>query len=515
MKLEREKGRDLNKGDIQARWLKAREARSRMNPNGIFTQIFATGLLRRIPSFCVAVRKELTKSDQVELATVGKPFCRSYYLLVPLTFNDGARWIIRIPACGTPTQFEFSASAALRSEALTMRLIRQKTSIPVPEVIAFDASLDNELGCPYILESFVEGISLYDCWFNKAISTEQLHIRRTRVLYELAHAMAELGQFSFDCGGTPIFDQGDNLISVGPMRSVDHKGMLDRLTSGEKDNQSALYFNAGPFSEPWKFYLQSIVREKESQQPLQEGLRGLLLLFLDWIPNFRGCGDKFVLTHPDLDIANVIVSEDGHLQGIIDWVGIAAVPRSIGNESYPTWLTRDWDLAMHGSNEGMKRKIRPAGLWEDSPETLHLFRKLYQSMIRSHVASKHGQIFSTLQILEHFDISSSLTAQSHFIKNLLIAAGNPTDRFEIVKKFVDEILKWTRKDPVLTGILEPNSCIGPGEDTTCQNLDVFTISNALANGEMNPQQIAVLKSGFDALLSSEARSLPLGVNKIG
>jgi hypothetical protein len=113
--------------------------------------------LRRIPKFCVDVPKEFIKSDQVELTAAGQPLRGSYHVLV------GARWILKIPACGTPTQFDSSASAAVRSEALIMRLIRRETSIPILEVFAFDTSLDNELGCPYNLMSFVEVIPLYDC----------------------------------------------------------------------------------------------------------------------------------------------------------------------------------------------------------------------------------------------------------------------------------------------------------------------------------------------------------------
>jgi hypothetical protein len=86
-------------------------------------------------------------------------------------------------------------------------------------------------------------------------------------LEDLAQALAELGRFSFDSKGMPSFDQDDNLKGIGPMRSVDHKGMLDRMTSGERSDGSVLYFDAGPFSEPRVFYLQPIVRERKPQQP--------------------------------------------------------------------------------------------------------------------------------------------------------------------------------------------------------------------------------------------------------
>lgn len=54
-----------------------------------------------------------------------------------------------------------------------MRLILCEASVPLPDVLAFDATLDNELGCPCILVSFGQGGSLYDCWFDKIFPRER------------------------------------------------------------------------------------------------------------------------------------------------------------------------------------------------------------------------------------------------------------------------------------------------------------------------------------------------------
>lgn len=80
--------------------------------------------------------------------------------------------------------------------------------------------------------------------------------------------------------------------------------------------------------------------------------------------------DPFVLVHPDFDIQNFIVSEEGELQGIIDWDGVTAEPRSLGNERYPEWFSRDWDPDMYGYKESMEHGVEPECVWEDSPEFL-------------------------------------------------------------------------------------------------------------------------------------------------
>jgi aminoglycoside phosphotransferase (APT) family kinase protein len=46
-------------------------------------------------------------------------------------------------------------------EVTTLRYLRRETSISVPEVIAFDASADNEIGFEWILMERMPGVSLY------------------------------------------------------------------------------------------------------------------------------------------------------------------------------------------------------------------------------------------------------------------------------------------------------------------------------------------------------------------
>lgn len=48
--------------------------------------------------------------------------------------------------------------------------------------------------------------------------------------------------------------------------------------------------------------------------------------------------------HPNLDLQNVLVDESGYLTGIVDWDGIAIVPRCVGWSTFPLWLTKDWQV---------------------------------------------------------------------------------------------------------------------------------------------------------------------------
>ncbi|KAF2677620.1 hypothetical protein K458DRAFT_395887 [Lentithecium fluviatile CBS 122367] len=52
--------------------------------------------------------------------------------------------------------------------------------------------------------------------------------------------------------------------------------------------------------------------------------------------------ESFVLRHTDLDMQNLLVSDDGTVTGIIDWNRVMAMPRCVGATAIPVFLRRDW-----------------------------------------------------------------------------------------------------------------------------------------------------------------------------
>lgn len=71
------------------------------------------------------------------------------------------------------------------------------------------------------------------------------------------------------------------------MRFVDHhQSMLERQGNDEED-ESALYFEAGPFQDAAPCYLLAINRAKERKQPLHKGVQNLLRMLFSWVPATR------------------------------------------------------------------------------------------------------------------------------------------------------------------------------------------------------------------------------------
>ena len=338
----------------------------------VFSAVNATINFEAVPDLASSIRLERDRKTKVlailDKAPPGaeytkctvspKPLFGSYNILYAIEFADGLRWLLKIPAVGYHGRWTESDARAITSEALTMQLVKRKTTIPVPEVFLYQSTLENELNCPFILMEFIEGVSLHDFWFDNSHSPTEIEQRRTQILEKVASAIIQLNQFRFSEGGSILFDDGGN-PGIGPMRCVDQQAMLDRLQTDDED-ETSIMFEVGPFKSQKDYFHCMLDRRETPPDKFSRGFHKLLRLFLAWMPyTDNATKPSFVLAHPDFDIQNIIVSPEGELRGIIDWDGVTAVPSCFGNESYPSWLTRDWDPMMYGyrppaSSEGQE-----------------------------------------------------------------------------------------------------------------------------------------------------------------
>ena len=131
-------------------------------------------------------------SSPVQCNVVIPPYHGSYNLEFKVLFQDGVEWLLKVPANGYSDAFDFLAANALESEAETMRLIKRKPSIPVPEVHSYDASMNNAVHCPFILLDLMRGKSLHRAWFDDEASAYRLELIRMRALQTVAASMTQL-----------------------------------------------------------------------------------------------------------------------------------------------------------------------------------------------------------------------------------------------------------------------------------------------------------------------------------
>ena len=306
----------------------------------------------------------------------------SFNLAYPILFEDGVEWILKIPANGHHDCFDHSAAEALRTEALTMRLIKQLTTVPIPNIYHFDASSDNDIGCPYILMDFLKGKPLWQGWFDEESSRSSVEQFRARSMQTIAAAMVQLSQFTVDSGSFLQFDRDGQPVGVTTARVPDWLAGLDIQQGLMTAREGCLYCEKGPINDPAASFLFMLDRRgiRKGDGPLELGSYEIVRMFTEWTLEKAENADnrrrKFVLAHPDFAVQNFLVEDDGTLCGIIDWDGVAAVPLSIGCLRYPDWLMSDW----HPSYSYCPGVV---GQHVNSREDLTTYRTMYAQFVEA------------------------------------------------------------------------------------------------------------------------------------
>ncbi len=423
-----------------------------------YAPVLAQINLERLLSFATSIWKQRqasantgsadTETSELACTVLPTPVVESFHTVFFLQFDDDTRWILKVPAKGVPEQWTEMAGRRLTAEAMTMRLLRRETTIPIPEIYAFDATFNNKLDCPFILMEYINGIPLQTGWFKGKASKDSVDRFRARALQDLSRAMVQLRKFVYNKGGSLLFDKEGNVASIGSVITVDHSSNFNMTSVSNLEEPSVC--EVGPFANS-KAYLFRHLREKEDPRSKWDlGILRMLRVFANWLPWNEWKEDlEFVLTHPNLNHQNVIVSAEGALLGLIDWDGVAAVPRCVGCEAYPSWLTRDCDPTMYNYDHQTGDLIIPTGSPEDSPEELMFYRDMYASLIYGRL-SEQAQIANTSRT--GFNASSrpkrgyNVTRNSLLLDSLVIAANKPMCAAGILEHIFDEIARVTADD---------------------------------------------------------------------
>ena len=267
-----------------------------------------------------------------------------------LQFANGTRVCVRVPACGWTQRWNEKDAMLLRSTVLAMKLIRKRTSVPLPRVIAYDTSSGNEIGLPFILLSYLEGNSARQAWNSDEWPIPK-EIRRQNLLRSLAQAISTLNALKFPKSGSLWFnDDNESEPAVGESWSLRVEGFVIKRdfehfepyhSTRQKVNEDLLkLLHEEGFPDN--------CRTIDMDSCRNISMKGVLTLYQLIIETFLDAvevpesDEDFVLMHSDYDIQNLLVDHEGHLTGIFDWDGVASVPRQVGWSMLPFWLQQDW-----------------------------------------------------------------------------------------------------------------------------------------------------------------------------
>lgn len=282
-----------------------------------------------------------------------------------LSLTNHGNFVIKVPFHGVKDIWGMEDAHNLRSEAFTMSYIRRYTSVPVPEVIAFDDWLVNTISAPYILMRAINGIPAHGLWIhtnpdgspdylNADLPSPALNQRRRKFLKSLAYTMAELQKLKFSqIGMLELETQVDDTENgINPIQSA----TVSSWWREQRDGSLTLVSSCESSDSYWKSKLNEFKTRYCSSEEgdFDDHLWGMYIILeraVNTWPLNKSIEDKknkemdsketFVLRHNDLDLQNIFVNKEGEIVGIIDWDLTLTAPRCVASASLPVFLRED------------------------------------------------------------------------------------------------------------------------------------------------------------------------------
>lgn len=247
--------------------------------------------------------------------------CGAYNLIFYLQFIDGVTWVARLPAISRAIRplNDPIAQRTMMSTIHIMQFLDEESSIPVPRIYGFDTTCNNDLRRPYVIMDMVPGKPFWDLidegW---ELHAEAIH----KIVQQWGAISIELASFEFDRIGSP-YRAEENNPEVAELITPYNLSLNPRYDST---------VNRGPFYSAIDYLLaQSGVKrcfDKPHLPSYGQHLRmSLVESFLGYFVDYRYINGPFVLSHPELDLQNIMVDiEKGEITGIIDWDFAAVLP---------------------------------------------------------------------------------------------------------------------------------------------------------------------------------------------
>lgn len=185
-------------------------------------------------------------SQKLACQIEGGFFHGSYNLGQKVAFSDGTKWLVRFPLVGHVSPKHADEKVAMEVEV--MKLIGEKTTIPVPEIKHWGPAAENPLGLgPFVMMDFIEGVSLDDLVTNPEAKQHFRLIREDisdgiiEALYrQFAEILLQLFQLDFSrIGSLPTLKTGFH----APIRPLTFKAHDIQHTGGVNTFGKALFIS--------------------------------------------------------------------------------------------------------------------------------------------------------------------------------------------------------------------------------------------------------------------------------
>lgn len=259
-----------------------------------------------------------------------------------IEFMDGGRWVARLklPPLAKSDSPEHALETTGVCEFNTISLLRQKTSIPIPEIHAFEARFDCSVKAPFMLMDCLEGNVGMDLGMTIPPKSKQAF------LSGLAKIHVHLSTVQLPKIGTIVSINADGTCQQGPIPGL-----------GGPFNTATEFFEAWAAQAKFRMsdeqlraasgeYADEIVPSVSSFPESISKLASSL--------SVRDHG-PFPLCHGDFGHNNTIVDDDYRILGVIDWETAFAGPWEVFGDfplsfsTVPPAMDVPWDYNEDGS----------------------------------------------------------------------------------------------------------------------------------------------------------------------
>ncbi|KAI2463405.1 kinase-like domain-containing protein [Annulohypoxylon bovei var. microspora] len=233
-----------------------------------------------------------------------------------LTFDDGISWVarVRLPPEATPAPLDwYDSRRAFEVEVASMKFFKSKSTVPVPELFAYDANSSNEVGVCWMLMEYIHGTTAAELQIIKD-SEPAIYgsIEQDRKLRDqMAKIQAEVLSFKFQDIGSLYYSEDTSSFFIGPDVETG-KGPWKLSTDYYYDLADNLLKNTA-----------ARCSEKAKNSP--SFILPTLLNHLLGIHSEERAG-PFRLVNADFGAHNILVDDDFNVVGIVDFDGVRAAP---------------------------------------------------------------------------------------------------------------------------------------------------------------------------------------------
>ncbi|KAI0502731.1 hypothetical protein F5B22DRAFT_59121 [Xylaria bambusicola] len=234
-----------------------------------------------------------------------------------IEFTDGVQWLaqLRLPSLYGRYSSGDSIKTNMECEFHTVSLLRQRTSLPIPEIHAYDTRSDCCVKAPFILMDWVEGSD------SNEISEEDIPYRYKQTLLSgLAKIHVQLSKVLLPQIGTIVSLNADGTCQQGPIPGL-----------------------GGPFNTATEFFRAWAAKVKaglpEDRREIAEGRNAAEIIssVLSFPESISRLADRlsvldsgpFPLCHGSFSHHNLIIDDAWQILGVIGWDTAFAGPWEI------------------------------------------------------------------------------------------------------------------------------------------------------------------------------------------